>query len=160
MSMGVGQALAQWPLAAWMRGTPWAYPTVETIHLVAIACLVGAIVVADLRVLGFSPLLPAGALLRHAVPVALAAFACAAASGALLFVAHADDLIGNRVFALKIGLIGAAGANAAAFHAGDWGRVAAWEVGRPAPRPARAIAALSLLLWVAVIACGRWIAYA
>jgi hypothetical protein len=156
----MGGALAHLPGAAWMRGVPWAYPLVETVHIIAIACLVGSIVLADLRVLGVSPLLPAGALLRHAVPVAIVAFLVAAASGSLLFVAHAADLIGNRAFAAKLVLIGLAGVNAAAFHGGDWGHVSAWEVGRRAPPMARLIAAASIALWVGVIFCGRWIAYA
>lgn len=156
----MGGALAHLPGAAWMRGVPWAYPLVETVHIIAVACLVGSIVLADLRVLGLSPLLPAGALLRHAVPVALVAFCVVAASGSLLFVAHAADLIGNRAFAVKLVLIGLAGANAAAFHAGEWGRVSAWEVGRRAPGMARFLAATSIALWLGVIFCGRWIAYA
>jgi hypothetical protein len=37
--------------------------------------------------------------------------------------------------------------------------VAAWDVQRPAPGLARLHAALSLLLWIAVICCGRLLAY-
>lgn len=156
--MDVGQALAALPPAAWMRGVTWAYPVVETLHIIALATLFGAMTVVDLRILGFSKGLPVAALLRHALPLALLAFCCAAATGLLLFLAHAGDLIGNRVFILKICLIGAAGFNAAIFHSGRWARVSNW--GDAAPAPARAIAALSLLIWAAVIACGRWIAYA
>ena len=156
--MDVGQALAALPPAAWMRGVTWAYPVVETLHIIALATLFGAMTVVDLRILGFSKGLPVAALLRHALPLALLAFCCAAATGLLLFLAHAGDLIGNRVFILKVCLIGAAGINAAIFHTGSWARVSNW--GDAAPAPARAIAAVSLLIWAAVIACGRWIAYA
>ena len=156
--MEVGQALAGMPLAAWMRGVTWAYPVVETVHIVALACLVGSIAVVDLRVLGFSKALPAAALMRHVLPFSVAAFCLVAASGLLLFLAHANDLVGNRVFLLKMGLICAAGTNAALFHTGSWARPDTW--GERAPLPARAIAAVSLAIWVSVITCGRWIAYA
>ena len=155
--MEVGQALAGLPLAAWMRGVTWAYPVVETVHIVALACLVGSIAVVDLRVLGCSKALPAAALMRHVLPFSIAAFCLVAASGLLLFIAHANDLIGNRVFLLKMGLIAAAGTNAALFHTGAWPRPETW--GEHAPLPARVIAAVSLAIWVAVITCGRWIAY-
>lgn len=156
--MNVGQALAALPPGAWMRGVTWAYPTVETLHIVALATLFGAITVVDLRILGFSRALPVSALFRHALPLAMLAFCLAAATGLLLFLAHADDLVGNRVFVLKICLIGVAGTNAAIFHSSGWGNPEKW--GGSAPLPARVLALLSLLTWLGVIACGRWIAYA
>jgi hypothetical protein len=156
--MEVGQALAALPPGAWMRGVTWAYPLVETLHIAALATLFGAMAVVDLRIIGLSRNLPAAALLRHALPIALLAFCLAAATGLLLFLAHADDLIGNRVFVLKICLIGAAGVNAALFHTAAWANPVNW--GDRAPLPARAIAVLSMLIWLGVITCGRWIAYA
>lgn len=156
--MDAGQALAALPPGAWMRGVTWAYPLVETLHIASLATLFGAMAVVDLRILGFSKALPVEPLMRHAVPIALMAFCLAGATGLMLFLAHADHLIGNRVFVLKMCLIGAAGINAALFHAGSraspakWGLVAPWE--------ARLTASLSLLIWTLVIACGRWIAYA
>ena len=52
--MGVGQALAALPPGAWMRGVAWAYPLVESLHIVALGTLFGAMAVVDLRLLGFS----------------------------------------------------------------------------------------------------------
>lgn len=158
MAIEVAQALAALPPAVWMRGVTWAYPVVETAHIVGLACLVGSIAVVDLRILGWSKALPTAALMRHVLPFSVAAFGLVVASGLLLFLAHAGDLIGNRVFLIKMGLIGAAGVNAALFHTGAWAHTDTWTDG--APLPARVLAALSLLLWVAVITCGRWIAYA
>lgn len=156
--MDVGQALAAVPLAVWMRGVTWAYPVVETAHIVGLACLVGSIAVVDLRILGFSKALPAGALMRHVLPFSIAAFFLVVASGLMLFLAQASDLTGNRVFLLKMCLIGLAGVNAALFHTGAWANPSTWA--DHAPLPARVLAAFSLLLWTAVITCGRWIAYA
>ncbi|MBL8376479.1 MAG: hypothetical protein JNM79_01260 [Burkholderiales bacterium] len=156
----MGRTLSDLPLAVFLRGSAWAYPTLETVHLVAIALLFGSIVVVDLRILGLTRDLPAKRLAAHALPWTLAAFALAVVSGLLLFIAHAADLIGNRVFLVKVGLIMAAGGNAAMFHSGPWGSVARWDTGVSAPPGARVMAAASIILWVGVIACGRWIAYA
>ena len=158
--MGIGQALHGLPLAAWIRGSPWAYPAVETVHIVALALLFGSIAVVDLRLLGVSRALPVTLLLRHALPVSMLAFTLAAATGSLLFLTHADDLVGNRVFVLKMGLIMLAGVNAAVFHTGAHADIRSWDSGCAAPLAARLGAGVSLSLWISVIACGRWIAYA
>ncbi len=157
--MDIGQAIHQLPLAVFVRSNAWAYPTVETLHLVLIALLFGSIVVVDLRVLGLTKSLPVRALARHALPWTMLAFLGAAATGSLLFIAHAADLIGNRVLIFKLILISLAGVNAAMFHTGPYVRVAEWDVAQSAPASARAMAGASIALWIAVIACGRWIAY-
>lgn len=158
--MDIGQTLHQLPLAVFLRGNAWAFPLVETIHILAIAVLFGSILMVDLRILGLSRSLSLRQLASHVLPLTLLGFAIAAASGLLLFIAHAADLIGNRVFILKLGLIFLAGINAAVFHAGPYVHVAEWESATSAPASARAMASASIVLWVAVIACGRWIAYA
>jgi hypothetical protein len=159
-SAGIAQALHDMPLAAALRGVPWLYPTVETVHIACIALLFGSIAVVDLRLLGVSRGLPVKALARHALPFTVLAFLGAALSGSLLFLAHAADLINNRMFIYKLGLITLAGVNAAIFHTGPYAKAAQWDVGQATPGSAKLCAALSLLLWLAVIACGRWIAYA
>ncbi len=158
--MGIGQALHALPLAAWIRGSPWAYPAVETAHIIALALLFGSIALVDLRLLGVSRALPVSVLLRHALPLSMLAFTLAAATGSLLFLTHADELVGNRVFVVKMGLIMLAGVNAAVFHSGSHAGVRTWDSGCAAPLAARVGAGISLLLWTSVITCGRWIAYA
>jgi hypothetical protein len=145
-----GQAMRQWL---------WLYPTVETVHLVGIALLVGSIAVLDLRLLGLSRAIPVRKLAAHVLPWTIGSFVLIVPSGFALFIAHASDLIAKPVFALKMCLILAAGINAAAFHVGVYRGAAQWDVDVMPPGTARAAAALSLLLWVAVIACGRLLAY-
>jgi hypothetical protein len=76
-----------------------------------------------------------------------------------MFVAHASDFIGNPVFVLKMGLIFVAGINAAVFHTVTFQRAASWDVEQMPPKAARLAGGVSLLLWIAVIACGRLLAY-
>jgi len=142
-----------------MRQSLWLYPIVEIVHLSGIALLVGSIAMLDLRLLGLSNSVPVRRLASHILPWTAASFLLIVPSGLAMFVAHANDLIGNPVFALKVCLILAAGVNAAVFHAGVFRGASDWDVNRAPPAAARVAAALSLLLWVSVIACGRLLAY-
>ncbi|MBK9360479.1 MAG: hypothetical protein IPM99_04690 [Rubrivivax sp.] len=131
---------------------PWAYPALEVVHIVGIALLLGNLVALELRVWGTAATLPVAALARLALSLSVAGFGLAAASGLLMFSSQPGDLLANRAFVVKIGLLMAAGTNAALFHArGGLQRLDAL---------ARAQTVLSLGLWLGMIITGRWIAYA
>ncbi|WP_157268556.1 hypothetical protein [Azohydromonas aeria] len=137
---------------AWVQEHPWAYPALETLHITGIALLLGSLVVFELRAWGAARELPAAALARLALRVSLAGFALVAVSGLLMFGSQPGELFANRFFVAKLALLAAAGLNAVLFHAR--GGVARLDA------VARAQTALSLGLWLLVIICGRWIAYA
>src|SRR5512135_459968 len=101
-----------------MRESLWAFPIAETIHIMAFAIVVGSIVVLDLRLLGLSRRMPVARLSSHIVPWTLGAFAVAVGSGLSMFTAHTADYLTNPVFMLKMGLVLAAGVNAAMLHIG------------------------------------------
>jgi len=130
---------------------PWAYPALEVLHIVGIALLVGNLVLLELRVWGVASELPLQPLARLSLRLAAGGFVLLAGTGLFMFATRPDELLANRAFTIKLGLIMFAGLNAAWFHARG-GLV------RP-DRTARAQTALSLGLWLAVIICGRWIAY-
>ena len=135
----------------WLASHPWAYPAIECVHIVGIAMLVGNLMLLELRVWGRGAAIPVAPLARLSLTLALAGFTVLALSGGLMFAAHPGDMLGNRAFVVKMGLVLLAGTNAALFHArGGLQRLDGW---------ARAQTALSLGLWVTVIICGRWIAY-
>ncbi len=136
---------------AWLSASPWAYPALEVLHLLGVALLLGSLVVLELRVWGAAPALDAAALARLALPVSLAGFGLVVMAGLGLFAAHPGEMLANRAFVIKMGLVFTAGLNAAAFHAR--GGLA------QADGVARAQTLLSLGLWLGAIICGRWIAY-
>lgn len=146
----LGQAMRQWL---------YLYPAVETIHITGIALLFGSVAVLDLRLVGLSRKIPVRTLARHVLPWTAASFLLIVPSGFAMFTAHASEFIGNPVFALKMCLILAAGVNAAVFHAGVFRAAERWDVGVMPPAAARAAGAISLLVWISVIACGRLLAY-
>ncbi|WP_307719499.1 hypothetical protein [Massilia aurea] len=124
--------------------------------MVGFTVLMGAAAMFDLRLLGFGRSLPVQALARHLLPWSWFGLLLIVPSGLLMFSTQ-PELLDNEVFLLKLALIVAAGVNALVFHAGPWRGAAGWPAGAPAW--ARLHAALSLLLWIAVIACGRLLAY-
>ena len=136
---------------AWIGTHAFAYPLLEALHIVGIAMLLGSLLLLELRVWGFGAVLPVEPLARLALPLTLAGFALAATTGSLMFASQPGDLIANRVFVVKMGLVMLAGLNAASFHArGGLQRV---------DPMARAQTLISVGIWLAVIFCGRWIAY-
>ena len=149
----------QWPLAVAMRQELWLYPSVEILHILGFVTLVGSIAMFDLRLLGLSRALPVRQLARHLLPWTWGALLIIVPTGTMMFIAHAGDFISNRAFVLKLSLILVAALNAAAFHFGPFRSVAQWDSGAATPPAARVHAALSLLLWMGVITCGRLLAY-
>lgn len=137
---------------AWVAEHPFAYPLLEVVHIAGIAAMLGSLLLVELRVWGFGAALPAQALARLALPVTLCGFALAAGSGLLLFATRPAELLASTTFVLKMTLLMLAGLNAAAFHTrGSLDR---------ADAVARAQTLASVVLWLAVIGAGRWIAYA
>lgn len=156
---GLLAALEASDLAVAMRGSLWMYPIVEIVHITGFVILVGSVAMFDLRVLGFGRALPLQALGRHVLPWSVASLLLIVPAGLMMFSAHPHDFIDNQVFQLKLLLIAAAGINAGLFHAGVYRRAAQWNIAVPAPPLARMHALASLAIWIAIISCGRLLAY-
>jgi hypothetical protein len=146
-------------LGSAMRNDLWLYPLVEITHIVGFSVLVGAVIMFDLRVLGLSKTLAVTALARHLLTWAMAALLLIVPAGLMMFSAHPHDFAGNSVFILKLCLIATAGVNALLFHVGIYRSINQWNTDAPAPVLAKAQAALSVMVWIAVIFCGRMLAY-
>ncbi len=155
MNPSLTHALHDWPFAVWLRTAPLVYPALESLHLIAIATTFGTLFIVDLRLLNVGVFglrqFDANALAKASLPWTLLGFACAAATGSLMFLSRANDFISNGAFLIKMLLLFAAATNAGILH----------SRGALDPRNfvTRCQAALSLAIWVAVIVCGRWIAY-
>ena len=130
---------------------PWAYPVLETAHLLGVALLLGNLALLELRVFGWGAALPLQPLARLSLGLAVSGFGLAAFTGLLMFGTQPLELLGNPMFTLKMGLLMLAGCNAAWFHA----RQSLQRL----DRMARLSMALSALLWLLVLTCGRWIGY-
>ena len=76
-----------------------------------------------------------------------------------MFMSNATKYLGNGFFIAKMILIGVAGLNMAMFYLISAKDLPRWENQAQPPLPARLAGGLSILLWVAVVACGRWIGF-
>ncbi|WP_063615494.1 DUF6644 family protein [Bradyrhizobium sp. Tv2a-2] len=147
-------------IAQAIRESDTLFPFIESVHVVAICLVVGSILALDLRLLGLASVeRPVGRLANAVLPVTWSAFAIAATSGFLLFISNATKYLANGYFDAKIILICAAGLNMIVFHAIGAKDMPQWEKQAQPPLPARLAGALSILLWIAVVACGRWIGF-
>jgi hypothetical protein len=134
-----------------LQSHAWAYPALEAVHIVGIALLLGNLVALELRVFGRAAALPVQPMARLSLSIALGGFTLAAASGSLMFATQPGELLANRAFVIKMGLLLVAGCNAGWFHArGSLRKLDAL---------ARVQMLLSTVIWLAVVFCGRWIAY-
>ena len=147
------QKVGEWGFVGmpWIASHPIAYPALEVLHITGIALLLGSLVLLELRVWGFASDLPVKPLARLSVSVTLCGFGLVVASGLLMFAANPAEMLSNRAFLIKMGLVLLAGLNAAWFHGRD-------SLAR-ADALARVQTVLSLGIWLAAIICGRWIAY-
>ena len=154
--MEILTSLEQSGAATWLRESPslWGYPTILTLHTLGLAVLVGASWALDLRLLGVARQIPLPAL-EKSFRVMWIGFWVNTLSGVALFAADATTKGTTGVFMWKLGLIAAGVAVILLLKRLVYGG------GVPVVgRAARALAALSLAIWVVAIALGRWMAYA
>jgi hypothetical protein len=147
-------------LADKIRENDLLFPLIESVHVVAICLVVGSILAVDLRLLGLASINRSVSRVTQGIlPLTWGAFVVAVGSGGLLFISNATKYLGNGYFIAKILLIGAAGLNMAIFHVISAKDLPRWENDARLPLPARLAGGLSILLWIAVVACGRWIGF-
>jgi len=148
------------PLAVAIAGSDWAFPIIETVHVIALALLLGTVCVADLRLLGWaSTERPYREVARESLPWAWIAFAAAAISGTLMFITKAAEYYENAAFRTKAVLLLLAGLNMLIFELATARDAANWDRARSIPWAGRVAAALSLLLWISIVFCGRRIGF-
>jgi hypothetical protein len=152
--------LERTPLSHRLQSIAWVIPAVQTLHLLAIAALMGATLVVNLRLLG---VVAADATLeritRRFLPVVQAALAVLLVTGLTMIAAEPARSLLNAAFQWKMALLatalvlGGVTARAVRRTPDDW---------QTAPR-GRSLTQLSAVvstgLWVAILCAGRWIAY-
>ena len=147
-------------IAEWMRGSLKAMPFVEAIHVLAVAVVFGSILIVDLRLLGFPNVKRAYTRVSgELLGLTWTGFGVAVVTGALMFAPNAITYYNNTAFRLKLLALLAAGINMAIFQFITERGVSAWDKDRAAPTAAKLAGLLSILLWITVIALGRWIGF-
>src|SRR4029078_12458294 len=79
----------------------WAYGVINLTHILGVSSLFGAVLVLDLRLLGFWRTVALAAISRPTVPIAAIGFAIAAASGICMLATNGTDYAGNPFIYIK-----------------------------------------------------------
>jgi len=139
----------------------WLFPLIESVHVIALALVVGSIAIVDLRLLGLaSKDRLVSQLSEELLPFTWSAFGVAAVSGFLLFMSNAVGYIENYLFRTKLLLLVLAAANMGVFHFLTYRTVSQWDREVAAlPTGAKVAGGLSLLIWLSIIVVGRWIGF-
>ena len=151
------------PLLHWLGGTPvarvidnvkWAFPVIESIHILGMALLAGTIAAVDLRMLGMGlRSRSAPELARELQPWTRLGFGVMVVTGPLLFSTDPMRYSANPAFVFKMRALLAAVVVYFPLHRG-----AALSQKLATTRWGKWVASLSLTLWIAVIVAARWIA--
>ena len=148
-------------LSTTMRESIWAEPLVETIHVLTLTLFLGFAVLLDLRLLGVCMRRrKVSEVLGQLNPYLFVGFAIMVVSGLLLFTGDPPAFWGTTFFQAKMIFLVLAGLNVLIFNATIGRSVAQWDLAPKTPRAAKVAAVVSIVLWVAIVAAGRAIAYA
>lgn len=155
------QWLDNTPFGHEMRESLYLFPIVETLHVFGIVSLVASAFLLDLRLFGVGPMRdePVDKLARWILPWVWSGFAVQVSSGILMFSAEAARAALNSFFWFKMFMILGAGINALVFHSTVYKQVGSWGGARIAPVGARIYGTFSVVLWLGIIALGRWFSF-
>jgi hypothetical protein len=157
-------SLWQWletsAVGSFIAESAWAFPTLESIHVIALVTVVGTIAITDLRLLGLASRKVAVTIVsKETLPFVWGAFILAATTGLLLFTSKASSYAVNPYFQLKMLFLAIAGLNMAVFHVFTWRSVHLWDNEPVIPTAARIAGGTSLLFWIMVVFFGRVIGF-
>jgi len=157
-------------IAMWLQSTPvsqfiimsaWAFPLIESFHVIGVALVFGVIAIVDLRLLGLAwNNRRITEISRDTLHWTWLGFAVAVTTGALMFVSNASTYLDNGFFLWKMGLLILAGINMFIFELVTAKSIENWdENGQQMPVAAKVAGFLSLAFWFLVIVTGRWIGF-
>jgi len=153
------QSLTEWiyatALSCAIRDNSWVVPVVQSIHIIAIAVVMGCALVTELRIVGIvAPDESMQVVARRYLPWMWCALAVLLGTGVVMILGEPDRTLSNVTFWIKMALV-------------STGVLASLALRKPLLRPSspagkgptKVLAWTLLALWVVVIFCGRWIAY-
>jgi hypothetical protein len=152
--------LFQWceasPIGNAIRTSPWAFAVIESIHLLGLAAIGGAILIVDLRLLGVGLRRQSvGELAGDVQPWLLASLAVMLTTGAALFMSESIKCYYSTPFRVKMASL----ALAIVFTFTVRRKAVSGQADIRRPVRQRIVALVSLALWFAVAASGRWIGF-
>jgi uncharacterized protein DUF6644 len=157
------------PFAAWLASTPlskmlqdqlWVVPTSQSVHILAVSVVFASACMINLRLLGVGI---AGRsvvqLTNSLVPWMWRGLSVLLFTGLIQTITEPVRQFVAPAYWAKMAMIIIITALTALYAGAVRRDASAWDTASSRPAYARAFAVLSSLLWLAIIACGRFIAY-
>jgi hypothetical protein len=147
-------------LATRIRDALWLFPLIESTHVIGLSLVFGTILIIDLRLLGIAS---THRSFKHMASDILkwtwAAFALTALTGTLMFITNARVYYHNFFFRTKMLMLVLSGVNMLVFELTAGRTIHHWNNAPSAPRAGKAVAALSIAMWIGIIIMGRLIGF-
>ena len=147
-------------LATKIRDSVFLFPMIESTHVIGLALVFGTIAIIDLRLLGIAS--THRSFQRMASDIlkwTWGAFALTALTGSLMFITNASVYYHNFYFRTKMLLLALTGINMLFFELTAGRTIHKWDTAPSAPRAGKAVAAMSLAMWIGIICVGRLIGF-
>jgi len=147
-------------LATKIRDSLFLFPLIESTHVIGLALVFGTIAIIDLRLLGIAS--TQRSFERMASDIfkwTWAAFALTALTGSLMFITNAPVYYHNLFFRTKMLLLALTGINMLFLELTARRTIHGWDQAPSAPRTGKAVAVLSLAMWIGIICMGRLIGF-
>ena len=141
-----------------MRDSIWLFPAAEILHFIGLCIMIGSLMVVDCRLLGWTRHVSLQAVYKF-LPLSLFGFGINLVTGILFCFSDPFRYYPNLAFRIKIFLILLAGLNALWFKLAIHEKSLSLSSTDDPGSTAKIVAALSLLIWFAVIVFGRMIPY-
>ena len=143
-------------VAQFVSGQTWAWPAAEALHFIGLWLLFGIVLMVNLRLIGLMKGIPFAAVHRL-LPWAALGLGVNAITGMGFVIAAPGQYVENISFFWKIGLLLLAGLNLLYVTIFD----GPWKIGagQDAPLIQKAMAAVTIALWVGVMYYGRMLPF-
>jgi hypothetical protein len=152
--------LAQTRASVAMHESIWAFPIVESVHVLGLCLFLGMAVLWDFRLLGVTfEEVPASEVNGRLMPWMWIGAVIMVVSGIFVFLNDPIRYYNNIFFRIKAVLLVLAVLNAWVFQSGAFRRIADWDRSKPTPSKAKLAGVTSLVLWAGIVVAGRMIAY-
>jgi hypothetical protein len=150
----------QTPLSQAIQVTNWVVPTVQTVHILAIAVVASSAFMIDMRLIGvFWPDRPMKSVASRFLPFVWWHLLILFATGAIMIIGEPARSLKNPAFQLKMMLLVAALVVTGLIQFFQRRYAGFGDLGSGPRAVAVTVAVVSLALWSAIIFAGRWIAY-
>jgi uncharacterized membrane protein len=146
--------------ATTIRDSIWMFPIIESIHVISFTLVVGTIGIIDLRLLGVASAQRSFRKMSSDIlKWTWGAFIVTVATGVMMFSTNARVYYHNPFFRAKMVLLVLAGLNMLIFELSAGRTIHTWDQTAPTPRIGKAVAGVSLVLWISIIFMGRIIGF-